>query len=144
MRHEIVPNLRYADAPRAIDFLCDAFGFARHAIYPDERDPTIIHHAQLLWADRMIMLGTATDSEYTDASGMTTVAKAGGATVSLHLIVADVDAHAARARAAGADIVMQPRDQDYGGRGYAARDPEGNVWSFGSYDPWAEQQGHQA
>jgi uncharacterized glyoxalase superfamily protein PhnB len=39
--------------------------------------------------------------------------------------------------AAGADIFFEPEDQDYGGRVYSARDPEGYVWSFGSYDPWA-------
>jgi uncharacterized glyoxalase superfamily protein PhnB len=57
--------------------------------------------------------------------------------MSLYLIVADVDAHADRARAAGAEIFLEPVDQDYGGRGYSARDFEGNVWSFGNYDPWA-------
>ncbi|NNL70413.1 MAG: glyoxalase, partial [Acidimicrobiia bacterium] len=49
----------------------------------------------------------------------------------------DPVAHAERARAAGAEIVMELEAQDYGGSEYAALDPEGNVWSFGSYDPWA-------
>ena len=138
MRHEIIPNLRYADAPRAIEFLCEAFGFERKAMYLDNDDPRIVQHAQLLWQDRMIMISTAAGTDYADAARMRTAAEAGGATVSLYLVVDDVDAHAARARAAGANIVMEPRDQDYGGRGYGARDPEGNAWSFGSYDPWAE------
>lgn len=68
---------------------------------------------------------------------MTTVAKAGGNTQAPYVIVQDVDGHCARARAAGAEIIMEPEDQDYGGRNYGARDPEGNAWSFGSYDPWA-------
>jgi uncharacterized glyoxalase superfamily protein PhnB len=51
------------------------------------------------------------------------------------VIDGDVDDHCARARAAGAEIVREPEDQDYGGRDYTARDPEGNVWSFGSYEP---------
>jgi len=49
MRHEIIPTLRYADAPRAIDFLCTAFGFERRTVYLDERDPNTVQHAQLTW-----------------------------------------------------------------------------------------------
>ncbi len=138
MRHEIIPCLRYTDAPRAIDFLCEAFGFTRHAVYPDGKDPGAIQHAQLLWSDRMVMLSTAMESDHTRATGMKTVVQAGGATVGLYLVVQDVDAHAEHARAAGAEIVRPPEDADYGGRGYTARDPEGNLWSFGSYDPWSD------
>jgi uncharacterized glyoxalase superfamily protein PhnB len=138
MRHEIIPNLRYADALGAIDFLCNAFGFERRAVFVSDTDPTVVQHAQLVWADRMVMLSSAMDSAYVRAAQMRTAAEAGGPTVGLYLIVDDVDAHAQRARAAGAKICMEPRDQDYGGRGYAACDPEGNAWSFGSYDPWAD------
>ncbi|MCA6107715.1 VOC family protein [Bradyrhizobium cenepequi] len=139
MRHEIIPNLRYADAPRAIEFLCAAFGFERRAVYLSESDPNIVQHAQLVWSDRMVMISTAIDSPHVRAARMKTVAEAGGPTMGLYLIVEDVDAHAERARVAGAEIIRDPRDEDYGGRGYSARDPEGNVWSFGSYDPWADQ-----
>ena len=83
------------------------------------------------------MLSTAQPSEFSRAAPMLTVAEANGNTQSTYVVVADVDAHAARAREAGADIYMEPRHQDYGGRGYTARDPEGNAWSFGSYDPFA-------
>jgi len=137
MRHEIIPNLRYTDAPRAIDFLCAAFGFERRAVYPDENNPRIIQHAQLTWHDRMVMISSALDTEHVRAAKMKTAAEAGGPTVGLYFIVEDVDAHAAHARAAGAEIIDGPDDKGYGGRGYSARDPEGNVWSFGSYDPWA-------
>jgi uncharacterized glyoxalase superfamily protein PhnB len=137
MRHEIIPNLRYADAPSAIEFLCNAFGFERRAVYLDEKNPKIVQHAQLVWEDRMIMVYSIIDTEYARAAGMQTASEAGGPTVGLYLIVEDVDAHAERARAAGAEIIIGPDDKDYGGRGYSARDPEGNVWSFGSYDPWA-------
>ena len=57
-------------------------------------------------------------------------------TQSPYVIVSDVDAHHKRAAAAGAEIVMPPAEQDHGGRFYACRDPEGNLWNFGSYDPW--------
>lgn len=137
MKATIIPCLRYADAPAAIAFLCDAFGFQKRAVHTDDADPRIVHHAQLVLGDAMIMLSTAQDSPWTKASGMKTVAQAGGNTQAPYVIVQDVDGHCARARAAGAEIIMEPEDQDYGGRNYGARDPEGNVWSFGSYDPWA-------
>ena len=137
MRHEIIPNLRYADAPRAIEFLCEAFGFEKRAVYLDEADPNIVQHAQLVWADRMIMVYSVSDTEYARSARMKTAAEVGGPTMGLYLIVENVDAHAKRARAAGAEIILGPDEKEYGGRGYSARDPEGNVWSFGSYDPWA-------
>jgi uncharacterized glyoxalase superfamily protein PhnB len=55
--------------------------------------------------------------------------------VSVYVVVEDADAHHARAVAAGAEIVLPLRDQDYGSRDYSARDPEGNIWSFGTYRP---------
>ncbi|QXT34565.1 VOC family protein [Sphingomonas sanguinis] len=137
MRHEIIPSLRYADAPRAIEFLCTAFGFARHMVVADPDDPGIIHHAQLLWQDRMVMVSSALDTPHCAATGLKTPAQAGGTTLGLYLVVEDVDGHAEQARAAGAIILIEPEDKPYGGRDYTARDPEGYVWSFGSYDPWA-------
>jgi uncharacterized glyoxalase superfamily protein PhnB len=137
MRQEIIPNLRYADAPRGIEFLCEAFGFQRRAVYLSGADPNIVQHAQLVWADRMIMVYGINVTGYVRAARMKTAAEAGGPTMGLYLIVEDVDAHAERARAAGAEIIVGPDDKEYGGRGYSARDPEGNVWSFGNYDSWA-------
>ncbi len=134
----IIPCLRYADAPAAIDFLCTAFGFERHAVYAGDKDPTVIHHAQLTDRGNMIMLASLGDSGWAEKAGLKTVAQAGGNTQTNYIVVDDVDGHAARALAAGAKIVSEPEDQDYGGRVYSARDPEGYVWSFGSYDPWAD------
>lgn len=133
----IIPCLRYADAPAAIDFLCTAFGFERHAVHADEADAKIVHHAQLVERGNMIMLASIMPSEWVEKAGLKTVAEAGGNTQAPYIVIDDVDAHAARARAAGAEIIAEPEDQDYGGRVYSARDPEGYVWSFGSYDPWA-------
>lgn len=133
----IIPCLRYADAPAAITFLCDAFGFQKHAVYADDKDPRIVHHAQLVMGDAMVMLASLVDSEWAEKAGMKTVADAGGNTQAPYIVIDDVDAHAERARSAGARTISEPTDQDYGGRVYSARDPEGNVWSFGSYDPWA-------
>lgn len=139
MPSTIIPGFRYADAVAAIDFLCGAFGFERHAVYADDSDPKVIHHAQLVLGDGMVMLGTARYDEVQRLHGWKTPAEAGGTTVSLYVYVADPDAHCTHARSAGAEIVTEPHDNEgYPGRGYAARDPEGHVWGFGSYDPWAK------
>jgi uncharacterized glyoxalase superfamily protein PhnB len=55
---------------------------------------------------------------------------------SVYVVIDDVDAHAERARANGAEITRDPSDTDYGSRGYSARDPEGNTWHFGTYQPY--------
>lgn len=137
MRHEIIPCLRYEDAPRAIEFLCTAFGFVRQAVFADPDDPTIVHHAQLVWQERLVMVASALFTPHAAVAGSKTPTHAGGVTMDLYLVVADVDTHADQARAAGATIIAGPEDKPHGGRGYAVRDPEGHVWSFGSYDPWA-------
>ena len=131
----IIPCLRYRNALRMIDWLCDAFGFEKHAVYADG---DAVHHAQLVFGNGMVMLGsTSNDGEWGHA--IVQLDEVGGReTQSPCVIVSDADAHYARAKAAGATIVIDIADQDYGGRGYACRDPEGHLWWFGSYDPWAE------
>ncbi|MGD2042013.1 MAG: VOC family protein [Acidimicrobiia bacterium] len=132
MSSTVIPTLRYEDAGAAIRFLVDAFGFTEHMVV--EGDAGIIEHAQLMHGSGMVMLGSDRNEnaygEHVRASGTTSIG--------LYVIVADVGAHYQQARAAGAEIVMEPEEQDYGGSGYTARDPEGNVWSFGDYDPWAD------
>jgi uncharacterized glyoxalase superfamily protein PhnB len=129
----IIPTLRYRDAVRMIDWLCDAFGFERHAVYADG---DTVHHAQLVFGNGMVMLGSA---DVASAWGRLVVQPEEidlRETQSACVVVSDPDAHYARAKAAGARIVIDIADQDYGGRGYACRDPEGHLWWFGSYDPW--------
>ena len=134
----VIPGLRYADAPAAIDFLCEAFGFERHAVYADPADTTVIHHAQLILGDGMVMLGSVRDGEGESLYTWSTPRDLGGTTTCIYVMVDDPDAHCLRARNAGAVVVNEPHDNDgYPGRGYEALDPEGNIWSFGSYDPWA-------
>ena len=138
-KSSLIPCLRYKDAPAAIDFLCDAFGFHRHAVYADAADPNIIHHAELTLDGGMVMLGSTGSEEVEKRYGWKTAGQLGGITMSVYAVVADADAHHARAKAAGAEIVVEPHDNEgYPGRGYDARDPEGNVWNFGTYDPWAD------
>jgi uncharacterized glyoxalase superfamily protein PhnB len=139
MPGNIIPGFRYVDARAAIGFLCEAFGFERHAVHADAVDPTLIYHAQLTLGAGMIMLGSARPDDTQRLYGWKTPAEAGGSTLSLYVYVADPDAHCAKAREAGAEIITEPHDNEgYPGRGYAARDLEGHVWSFGSYNPWAE------
>jgi uncharacterized glyoxalase superfamily protein PhnB len=128
----VIPTMRYDDAPRMLEWLCTAFGFERRFVVPG--DAGTIAHAQLVLGTGMIMLGSNRDDEW--GRYVRPVRAAGAATGAVYVVVGDVDAHCARARAAGAEILRGPADTDYGSREYAARDPEGGVWSFGTYDPW--------
>jgi uncharacterized glyoxalase superfamily protein PhnB len=135
----IIPSLRYVDAIAAIDFLCRAFGFERHAVFTDEADATIVHHAQLVLDGNMIMLGSARPTPGQPDFRLKTAAEAGGVTMTVYVVVDAIEEHFARAEAAGAEVITALKDNDgYPGQGYNVRDPEGNVWSFGSYDPFGE------
>ena len=129
----IIPTMRYRDAMAAIDWLCTAFGFERHLVVPNDSGGVV--HAQLVRDDMMIMVGSGQDSAYDKLVRLP--ADAGGVTQSPYLVVDDPDAVYARAKGCDAEIVMEIEDWDHGGRGFTCRDPEGQVWSFGSYDPWA-------
>lgn len=125
----VFPALRYHDARGAIRWLCDAFGFVEQVVYGEgER----VDHAQLTYDGGMIMLGTQRED---DVFQMKTPRELGYAAGSIYVVVSDPDAHHARAVAAGAEIIRGLTDQDYGSRDYSARDPEGYVWSFGTYQP---------
>ena len=130
----MIPCLRYVDAPAAIAFLRDAFGFAEHLVVPDAEGGIL--HAQLVLGHGMVMLGSASNPPIAD---WLTAARLGGVSGCIHVMVPDADAHHAIAMAQGATILEAPSEQSHGGRNYLARDPEGNLWSFGTYDPWAPQ-----
>jgi uncharacterized glyoxalase superfamily protein PhnB len=119
---QVWPTLRAADARALIAFLRDAFGFEETVVY-GEGDT--VHHAELAWPEGGgIMLGSAReDDEWSIAPG-----SFGGYVVSDR-----IDEIYERARAAGAEIVKEPYDTDYGSHDFQARDPEGNRWSFGTY-----------
>jgi uncharacterized glyoxalase superfamily protein PhnB len=116
-RPTITPTIRYRDERVAIDWLCKAFGFEKQLVVP-AADGSIAH-AQLTLGNGMIMIG-AIEKE-----------------INICVFVRDPDAVYARAKAAGAEIVREIADQDYGGRGFGCRDLDGHIWWFGSYDPWA-------
>ena len=132
----IVPTLRYRDVAAAIDWLCRAFGFERHLVVPD--DDGAVRYAELTFGDGMIMLGPVEDSAFDKL--MTQPADAGGAETQIcYLFVEDAGAHCDRAKAAGAEIVLDIEEEDGGGRGYSCRDLEGHIWNFGTYNPWKRQ-----
>lgn len=115
----ISPVIPYRDLRAAIDFLCDAFGFERHAWHEDESGE--LQHVELRLGDDVIM------------PAPTRLGEPGHAHT--YVVVVDPDAHHDRAKTAGAQITMELRDTDYGSRDYAATDLEGNSWSFGTYRP---------
>ena len=130
----MIPAIRYLDAPAAIEWLCRAFGFEKHAVYEDGAGG--IAHAQLTFGSGMIMVGSLRDDAW-GARIATPVEIGGRHTQACCVIVDDADSHYAQAKASGAEILDDITDQDYGGRGYSCRDIEGHVWWFGSYNPWA-------
>ncbi len=131
----IIPCMRYRDAHAAIDWLCRVFGFEKQAVYPT--DDGKVAHAQLTLGSGMIMLGSSLNEESEWGRLIKQPDEIGGAeTQSAYLIVADADAVYARAKAAGATMVIDIKDESYGGRGFTCRDLEGHMWSVGTYDPW--------
>ena len=121
----LFPVLRYHDAHAAIDFLERAFGFERVQVHEGESGE--VAHAELRLGDDVAMIGSTSEGDpvYAESVGRTTV----------YVAVDDPDALHDRARGAGAEILRPPTDQDYGSRDFSARDPAGNIWSFGTYRP---------
>jgi uncharacterized glyoxalase superfamily protein PhnB len=119
----IITLLQYEDPAAALDWLERAFGFTRVA---DHRDGDgNVAHAELAYGNGMVMVSGTTNDAFGRHVGQGWC----------YVVVEDSDAHHARAKEAGAEIVYELTDQDYGSRDYAARDPEGNLWSFGTYAP---------
>ncbi len=134
-RVNVIPTMRYKDAGAAVKWLCDAFGFERHMVIEGEGGR--IAHAQLRYGNGMIMLGSTGAGDYSALVRPPDGPEAVN-TQSAYIVVVNPDAHYQRSVAAGAVIVLDIKDEDYGGRGYSCRDPEGHIWNFGNYDPWQE------
>jgi len=129
----VIPGLRYRNAPAAIDWLCNTFGFERQLVVP--MPDGSIAHAQLCLGGGMIMLGSTRDNE--SSRLIKQPDEIGGAeTQSAYILVANADTVYARAKAAGAQIVIEIKDADQGGRGFTCRDLEGHIWSVGTFNPW--------
>ncbi len=133
-RAKIMPSIRYRHCEKAIEWLDKAFGFEKHLIVPD--DAGGILHAQLACGDCMVMLGSArADNEFGRLNSSPAELN-GQNTASIYMVVEDADAHYQRALEGGAEIVLDIKGEDYGGRGYTCKDLEGHLWSFGTYNPW--------
>lgn len=117
------PMLVYADAPAALAFLREAFGFEER--FRMDMPDGSVGHAEVGFGDEVVMLA----SEWA-AGGVLSPLRLPALHAQIHVRVDDVDAHFARARAAGATIAAEPADQDYGERSYRAIDPEGHRWIF--------------
>lgn len=124
----IFPTLRCLDAEALIAWLKDQVGFTEHAVH---RNGGIVEHAELALGASILMLGQSRD----DAYGRLVGNRAGRRTDALYVAVADPEALHAKLEAAGATITMPLRDTSYGSRAFACRDPEGTLWSFGTYWP---------
>ena len=124
----IYPTLRYRDAEAMIRWLKDVFGFTERVVY---RADGVVRHAELAYGSSILMLGQCRDDEYGRLVGDI----GGRRTDALYVAVNNPDALYAKAKAAGAKIEMELHDTDYGSRDFACRDPEGNLWNFGTYWP---------
>lgn len=118
----VIPYLLYEDVAAALDWLARAYGFRERLRYAGE-DGTVNHAEMTVGSDAAIMLGWP-GPDYRNPK------RSRAASVLIHVVVDDVDAHHARAREAGAVILREPADEAYGDRRYDAEDPEGHRWSF--------------
>jgi uncharacterized glyoxalase superfamily protein PhnB len=130
LRPNIFPALRYRDASAALEFLKNAFGAEEKAVY--RGDDGTIRHAELRIGAGIVMLGGYSDDGLLGGRQPDPLSS----TVSIYVVVPDPDRHSEGARAAGAEVVRELEDMDYGSREYSVRDLEGNLWSFGTYDPY--------
>ena len=119
----IFAEVRYRDARAAMALLTAAFGFEERLVVPDDEGGVI--HAELTFGNGLVMLGSVMDDD----------AALGGS--ALCIVVDDPDAHHDRAVRAGAEVIRPLEDTSYGARGYTARDHEGNLWLFSTYQPFA-------
>ena len=131
----VYPTFRYRDAAAMIDWLQEAFGFTVRVRYMDGDK---VAHAELAFGVSMIMVGSVRDDAYGAKVGSPAGATGGK---SVYIAVPDTDAVYDRARAAGATILEEPVDRGHGSREFICADPEGNVWSFGTYWPKAGDEG---
>jgi uncharacterized glyoxalase superfamily protein PhnB len=122
---QVWPALRARDARALIKFLVEAFGFEETVVYGDG---DLVHHAQLTWPPGGgIMLGSVREPGAEDSWPQRP------GSFAAYVVTDEPDALFARATAAGATVLRELHETDYGSRDFAVRDPEGNLWSFGTY-----------
>jgi uncharacterized glyoxalase superfamily protein PhnB len=122
----IFPFIRYRDAPGAVRWLATALGF-EETLMVKGPDGTIVH-AEMRFGPGTIWLGTI-------RAGQQTPKDLGAVGQGLYVYAGDVDAHYEHAKASGAEIICEIEDTSHGSREYTVRDPEGYLWTFGTYMP---------
>ena len=123
----IWPTLLYDNVLEAIGFLQAAFGFEMTVMVPNNVDPTVIEHAQMRWPEGGGIMLSSSNRVGNPFSERPTGA------ASVYVVTRFPDGLYERAAEAGAVVFSDLRDQEYGSRGFSVTDPEGNVWSFGTY-----------
>jgi len=126
----LYPTLRCGNAEAMIRWLKDVLGFKERVIY---RGDGVVHHAELMLGSSILMLGQSRDDEYGKQVGK------GSKTDAIYAAIDDVDALHAKVKASGVKIETELHNTNYGSRDFACRDPEGNLWSFGTYWPKADE-----
>ena len=130
---DVYPSLTCDDAPAAIDWLCRAFGFSRKLVVPGAGDRG--DHSELARGSCVVMVSSPKPEQ-----GRVSPRTLPGSSQALSIHVDDPDAHYLTAKAAGAEIVGELKDEDYDSRDYMARDLEGHLWYFATYRPGATWQ----
>ncbi|MEO2023295.1 MAG: VOC family protein [Pirellulaceae bacterium] len=126
----IYPALTYDDAPGAIEWLCRAFGFTQRLVVPGS-DGAIAHSELSLGSGVIMVSSPKPEMGRVGAGSLPAVSQC------ISVWIENPDTHYERAKAAGAEIVHELQDEEYGSRGYMAKDVEGNLWYFGTYQPGA-------
>ena len=115
----------YRDPKAALAWLEKAFGFETFMVITDAEGN--LGHSEMRYGNGIIMVGNEWTADHKSPASIE-----GKNTQTVHVHVnEDIDTHCARAKAAGAEIIMAPETQFYGDRTYRARDPEGHIWTFG-------------
>lgn len=127
----IIPALRYKDAPAAIDWLCDVLGFKKHVVFESDG---VVHHAELTFGNGMIMLGSSREGPFDELTQIP-IEVDNYNTQSPYIFVDNLIDHYNNVKSKGAEIVL-PLKKEPHGSGYTCRDPEGYIWSFGDMNPW--------
>lgn len=129
----VIPTVRYRNVPAAVTWLQEAFSFQPHRLVKDAKGTVL--YAELTFGTGMVMVAPIQESPLGDLMVQPDEI-AGMETQICYLFVDNAQAHYARAKAAGAEIVLDIEVEATGGRGYSCRDLEGHVWNFGTHNPW--------
>jgi len=132
----VIPGMRYRDALGMIEWLERAFGFEKHAVYM--AGDKVVGHAQMTFGNGMIMLSSVDNGSKASAMMAQPDEIGNRETQSAYVVVSGCEPIYATAKAAGAEMIHDLAEMDYGGKAFTCRDPEGHIWSIGEYDPWAK------